>query len=128
MQIFLLTAGGRPSLRANGWANARPMMTPKSSIHSAASGGDGLRRRYAPRNDRKPFWFLGVNSGRKLISFCDGDAARGLSSGTSLERNAPESLTPSRLPDSFTATSRAEAIRAALDQASAGSTSGGVRA
>ena len=53
---------------------------------------------------------------------------RGLSSGTSPERIAPESLTPADTPASFTATSRVEAIEAALDQVCAGSTSGGFAA
>ncbi|MGY2901828.1 hypothetical protein ACVWVY_000849 [Bradyrhizobium sp. URHC0002] len=50
---------------------------------------------------------------------------RGLRSGTSLERNAPESLTPAK-PDTFTATSRAEALRTTLDQVCECSTSGGL--
>jgi hypothetical protein len=61
LQVFLLTGGARTVIASDG-------LLPPSLCELRRTG-----RRYAPRNDGKPFWFLGVNSA-ETVSFCDGDA------------------------------------------------------
>jgi hypothetical protein len=61
LQVFLLSTGAQAVIARNG-------LLPPSLCKLWRTS-----RRYAPRNDGKPFWFLGVNSADS-VSFCDGDA------------------------------------------------------